>query len=275
MALTVAIGNQKGGVGKTALVTGLADALSYRGHSVLVIDADPQANATTILGVAEPEYTLNDVLASVEGAEQAGVAATAITSAGEGWSGVYVLPAERKLAEREKDDNIGRETRLRTAMKGVGEQFDFVLIDCPPSLGALTANGLVAADMALIVTEPRNSAVEGVSEFVTTLANVREIFSEHLRIAGVAVNRFRPNRLDPAHWLQVLKDDYGELVIEPEGLIPDREIISQAAAAHTPISSFGNRAGDVWTAMNAIAGVLEARAQEIAPAASGGVVAHG
>lgn len=275
MALTLAIGNQKGGVGKTALVTGLTDALRNRGKTVLVVDADPQANATAIMDIADPQFTLNDVLFSVKTPQDTGKAAGAIVSAGEGWDGIDILPSERKLAEREKDDDIGRETRLRTALAGVSEDYDFVLIDSPPSLGALTANALVAADEVLAVAQPRKTAVEGLAQFVTTLANVRAYFNPTLTIAGIVVNQFRSGRTDPEYWLDVLVEEYGELVLQPKGLIPDREIVSQAAAAQVPVSAFGSKAVDVWVPLKHIADLMIARAEARQAGAAEGVMARG
>lgn len=275
MALTLAIGNQKGGVGKTALVTGLTDALRNRGKTVLVVDADPQANATAIMDIADPQFTLNDVLFSVKTPQDTGKAAGAIVSAGEGWDGIDILPSERKLAEREKDDDIGRETRLRTALAGVSEDYDFVLIDSPPSLGALTANALVAADEVLAVAQPRKTAVEGLAQFVTTLANVRAYFNPNLTIAGIVVNQFRSGRTDPEYWLDVLVEEYGELVLQPKGLIPDREIVSQAAAAQVPVSAFGSKAVDVWVPLKHIADLMIARAEARQAGAAEGVMARG
>ncbi|PFG45135.1 chromosome partitioning protein [Georgenia soli] len=274
MALTLAIGNQKGGVGKTALVTGLTDALRNRGKTVLVVDADPQANASTRLDVTEPEVTLNDVLYQVNAPEDEGAAAGAIVPAGEGWDNVFVVPSERKLAAREKDDSVNRDMRLKMALAGVADKFDFVIIDCPPSLGSLTANALIAADEVLIVTEPRSDAVEGVGEFVTTMANVRAYFNNSLAMAGIVINRFRPNRTDPQLWLVYLRENYQDLVIEPQGLIPDREVVAQAAAAHVPVSSFGSRALDVWRPLKHIGDVMIERAAERA-ALTGGVVSRG
>lgn len=264
MALTLVIGNQKGGVGKTSLVAGLAAVLIDRGWRTLVVDADPQANITTTMGVYEPTYTLNDVLGSVKVPQDTGVAAGAIVPAGEGWDGAFLLPAERRLAERENDGEIGQETRLRTALTGVVDDYDVVLIDSPPSLGKLTANALVAADQVLIVTLARNAAVDGVFNFVTTLMNVRAYFNPELSVAGVVVNQFRADRTDPAYWLSVLVEEYGDAVIQPRGLLPEREIVAQAAAAHLPISRFGSRAADVWVPLKYITDQVMERVEGVA-----------
>lgn len=161
----IAVANQKGGVGKTATTVNLADAWARNGHRVLVIDADPQANATSILDVEiDPveSRTLLDVLAAVAtGQAGSGALAAAIHPAGPAWGGIDVVPAQRELASREADTAPGREFHLRAAMDGAIEEHDVVLVDCPPSLGALTLSALTAATGVLIVTEPRASSVDG------------------------------------------------------------------------------------------------------------------
>ena len=234
--MIVAVCNQKGGVGKTFITTGLASRLTQAGQKVLVVDCDPQANATDILGVVvEPEtLTLNDVLASVASGA-GGAVAQAISVAGKTWGSIMVLPSERALASREADFSLGREARLRTALETVRDDFDVILLDCPPSLGMLTSNALVAADRALIVTEAGASAVAGVAEIVTTLATVRAHYNPQLSLGGILVNRFRPDRLDGREWLQVLQNDYGNLVYAQQ--MPEREAIRKSATRREPLDA--------------------------------------
>ena len=171
----IAVANQKGGVGKTATTVNLAGALARNGSRVLVIDADPQSNATAILDVEldVESRTLYDVLAAVAtGQAGPGALAAAIHPAGPAWNGIDVIPAQRELASREADTSPGREFHLRTAMDGAVEGYDVVIIDCPPSLGALTLGALTTATSVLIVTEPRASSVDGVTELTTTINTV-------------------------------------------------------------------------------------------------------
>jgi chromosome partitioning protein len=252
-AHVLALCNQKGGVGKTMLTVALADTLARSGRRVLVVDADPQANASAHLGLEDsPPFTLNDVL-TVNPATRAvapGVLADAVVPAGEGWYGVDVVAAELALAGREQDQDLGREYRLRTALEGTLGGWDVVLIDCPPSLGQLTVNALTAADAALLVTEARAASVDGLAQITRTVATIRAHFNDGLRLAGVVVNRYRADRRDRAEWAERLRTDYGELLIEP--FLPEREVLAAAATCAAPLSAYGARGRDLAPALAAI-----------------------
>jgi chromosome partitioning protein len=248
-ARIIAVCNQKGGVGKTTLVTGLAEVYTQMmGKKVLVIDADPQYNTTSALGLSGPEFTLNDVLYGDESNNQKifpGVAADAVLEVGEDWqspkhSELGLIASERNLASRERDSMMAREHRLRIALKGVAEEYDIVLIDCPPSLGLLTVNALTAATHALLVSEPRVASVEGLAEIVTTIAEVQENLNEDIDIVGVVVNKVRKGRKDQDAWIEKIRTDFGDLVLDP--LLPDRELFAKAQAAARPLKSFGSEA---------------------------------
>ncbi len=253
-AYVLALCNQKGGVGKTTLTVNLADTLAQQGKRVLLIDADPQANATSNVGIDDvPPFTLNDVLTvdPVTRAVPPGVIAEAVVPAGEGWHGVDLVAAELSLAAREQDQDLGREYRLRTAMEGVLGSWDVVLIDCPPSLGQLTVNALTAADAALLVTEPRAASVDGLGQMTRTLQTVRQHFNAELRLAGVVVNRYRADRRDRVEWVEQLRAGYADHLLEP--FIPEREIVATAASAAAPLSAYGAKGKDVAEALAAIA----------------------
>lgn len=252
-ARIIAVCNQKGGVGKTTLVTGLAEVFTQMlGKRVLVIDADPQFNTTSALGVEDPELTLNDVLFGDADTRKIipGGAGDAVEEAGEGWGPridrnedhpvIHVLASERNLAAREQDTMMAREHRMRIALKGVAERYDIVLIDCPPSLGLLTVNSLTAATHALLVTEPRVASVEGLSEIVTTITEVQENLNEDIDIAGVVINKERKGRSDQAFWIDRVRSDYGDAVLDPP--LPDRELFARSQAAAQPLRSFGSAA---------------------------------
>jgi chromosome partitioning protein len=253
-AKIIAVCNQKGGVGKTTVVTGLAEVFSRTlGKKVLVIDADPQFNVTSALGVVDPEFTLNDILYGDEANNQKiipGVAADAIIPAGDAWQAnsdrketfprLDLIAAERNLASRERDSMMAREHRLRIALKGVGDLYDIILIDCAPSLGLLTVNALTAATHALLVTEPRVASVEGLSEIVMTVAEVQENLNEDIELLGVIINKQKNKRPDQMHWIEKVHANFGDLVFEP--MLPDREVFAKAQAASQPLRAWGSEA---------------------------------
>lgn len=248
----VAVANQKGGVGKTATAVNLADALARAGHRVLVIDADPQANATSILDVEldVESRTLYDVLTAVAtGQAGAGALAAAIHPAGPAWGSIDVIPAQRELAAREADTSPGREFHLRTAMEGAVDEYDAVIIDCPPSLGALTLSALTAATSVLIVTEPRASSVDGVAELTTTISTVQRYYNKELTTAGILINRWRSDRLDRAVWRDELRAIYGATMIDHP--LPEREVVAVAATNRVPVPK--REAYDYIAAIEAVA----------------------
>lgn len=252
MTTIIAVANQKGGVGKTAVAVNLAARLADTDRSVLVVDGDPQANATDILDAAPAagELSLNDVLTAVaDGHAGPGSAAQAIRHAGPAWPGVDVIAAERSLASRETDVAPGREFRLRTALEGVSNAYDIVLIDCPPALGTLTLAALTAADQALVVTEPRASSVAGVAELIATITTVRTYYNTQLELAGIVLNKWRRDRHDRIAWRDELQETYGDFVIDH--FLPEREVVATAATNQVPVPH--SEAGDWVNALTAIA----------------------
>jgi chromosome partitioning protein len=239
----VALVNQKGGVGKTTVTLGLAGAAASAVVRTLVVDIDPQANATTGMGVWEPKRTIDDALAH----ERSGSLRDCIVDCG--WpDGVAALPdvapSSPLLASREVQlaiDPVGAQDRLRIAMEGLDADpgYDLVLIDCPPSLGLLTVNGLFAADAALVVTEPGAWATDGVAQILRTVARISDRRRIPLRSAGIAVNRLGRTR-DASYWHDQLVAAYPELVHPPVHL---RAAVAEAAAQSVPLVALGTRPG--------------------------------
>ncbi len=189
MARIVAVANQKGGVGKTTTTINLAASLALAGRRVLLVDVDPQANLTSGLGLkgATGEAgTVYDALTALDGIDpRAFVVATSIER-------LSLIPADRNLtgAEIEMVAVPHREERLRTFLSTIRDDFDYVFIDCPPSLGLLTLNALVAADAVLIPLHCEYFALEGLADLVGTMKRVRAALNPALDIDGVLLTMF-------------------------------------------------------------------------------------
>jgi cellulose biosynthesis protein BcsQ len=254
--VTVAVVAQKGGVGKTTTLLGIAGAAWERGLRVLVVDLDPQANATAALDPESTAYSTNDVLADA----RPGVAADAVVRSGWGL-GVDLVPAERALEHRAVPEGRDSTLRLRIALETVVDGYDVVLVDCPPSLGELTRNALAAVRLALVVTEPSFFALPGAAAALEAIEVVRGSSNLVLRPAGVVVNRARPQTTEHAFRLAELHEAYPDLVLPVT--VPDRTAIQQAQGACVPVQAWRSAgAHEASDAYDAILDVLLARASE-------------
>ena len=181
MAKIMAVVTQKGGVGKTTSAVNLASALGELGKKCLLVDIDPQGNATSGVGVdkrAVKKSTYDLLMGETDGT-------TAVMKTP--FDNLWIIPASLALAgaEIEMVDVPHREKRLKAALAPCREQFDFILIDCPPALGLLTLNALVAADTFLIPAQPEYYALEGLSQLIATVRQVKRLYNPTLELEGV------------------------------------------------------------------------------------------
>lgn len=186
MGRILAITNQKGGVGKTTTSVNLSACLAHMGKKILLVDIDPQGNATSGAGVdkADIEQCIYDVL--VDDVEaKAVIKETKIEN-------LHVIPASIQLAgaEIELVPTISREVRLKRALDEVIDQYDYIIIDCPPSLGLLTLNALTASDAVLIPVQCEYYALEGLSQLLSTVRIVQKHLNHDLKIEGVLLTMF-------------------------------------------------------------------------------------
>ncbi len=181
MTRIVAVANQKGGVGKTTTAINVAASIASRGYRVLLVDFDPQGNASSGVGYPRDrvELTIYDALLGEVAMEDV-IRPTEITT-------LFVAPANSDLitAELELLGNERRERYLATALAHVSDAYDYIFIDCPPSLGMLTLNALVAADGVLVPMQAEYFALEGLSSLTQTIDKVRSAYNPHLAIDGV------------------------------------------------------------------------------------------
>ncbi|WP_064076524.1 ParA family protein [Prescottella equi] len=232
MTRKIAICNQKGGVGKTATTLGLASALSNQGRNVLVVDVDPQGNATTGLGVEIEDGMLTTF--DLMNRTAAGTAADAVVATP--WERVDLIPANEALANIESDGANDLIFRLDIAFEGLDlSAYDAVLFDCPPSLGKLLFAVLCAADGVLAVTEPTIDSVRGIENLQETIRNVQRRPNPRLALDKIVLSR---KRATGEHRFREseLRDTYGELVAKTA--IPELAARQDAHSTHTPIHKF-------------------------------------
>ncbi|BBP02493.1 ParA family protein [Sulfuriferula nivalis] len=229
MTKILAITNQKGGVGKTTTAVNLAASLASLKCKVLLVDLDPQGNATMGCGINKRElkHSVYHVLLGLVGAD----AVLKYSPTGK----FDVLPANRDLAGAEVElvDVDGRETRLKEALAGIGQGYDYVLIDCPPALNMLAVNALTAADAVIIPMQCEYYALEGVSDLVNTIKKIRANLNPHLEVEGLLRTMFDPRSTLAQQVSTQLKNHFTNKVYET--VIPRNVRLAEAPSYGQPV----------------------------------------
>jgi chromosome partitioning protein len=259
LARTIALVNQKGGVGKSTTAVNLGAALAVSGKRVLVVDADPQGNATTGFGI-EKSALRRDVYDLLLG--ESAVADVTIPTEIEG---LALVPATINLAgsEIELVSALSRETRLRRALAPARNGYDFIFIDCPPSLGLLTINALTAADECIIPVQAEYYALEGLSQLTTVVDRVREALNPSLRVSGVLVTMFDGRTRLSMEVLEELEKFFGREMFKTQ--IPRNVRLSEAPSYGKPVILFDpkSRGAQAYLALAREMLALERGPQEV------------
>ncbi|MER1998259.1 MAG: AAA family ATPase [Lysinibacillus sp.] len=235
MGKVLAIANQKGGVGKTTTAVNLSASLAKLGKRVLLIDIDPQGNTTSGVGVAKSdvEYCVYDILIEDEPVENV------ISSTKQ--ENLYIVPSTISLAgaEIELVSTISREHRLKEALKDVRTQFDYIVIDCPPSLGLLTLNALTASDGVLIPVQCEYYALEGLSQLLSTVRLVQKHLNKELQIEGVLLTMLDARTNLGLQVIEEVKKYFREKVYH--SIIPRNIRLSEAPSHGLPVALYDER----------------------------------
>ena len=222
MVRVISVANQKGGVGKTTTTVNLGACLAYLGKKVLIIDIDAQGNATSGLGVRKPDVKndIYDILVN-----EFPIKETILPTTREN---LFLVPATIQLAgaEIELTSMMARESRLKSAIEELNETYDYILIDCPPSLGHLTINAFTASDSILIPVQSEYYALEGLSQLLNTIRLVQKHFNPNLQIEGVLLTMFDARTNLGAEVVEEVRKYFQEKVYDT--IIPRNVRLSEA-----------------------------------------------
>ncbi|GAB4423589.1 MAG: ParA family protein [Bacteroidia bacterium] len=200
----ISIANHKGGVGKTTTTINLAAGMARAGYRVLLIDLDPQANASFALGLKKQDRTIFQVLAYQDDIRKM------IQSVPD----FDIVASSVHLAGFEKNNEVGKEFILQESLAAVRELYDFILIDCPPSLGALTVSALTASDYVIVALQPETLAMQGMGDFIRILRTVKTRMNAPLELLGIVITQYDSRKVLHRDVVQIAQERYGEAVMK-------------------------------------------------------------
>ncbi len=230
--MVLVFANQKGGVGKTTSAVNIASGLGILGKKVLLVDSDPQCNASSGVGILRRrvQNSIYDVLIGRAEIKDAVIAT--------GFKNLSVLPSSPALAaaEFELADLDRRERRLADALDKIKGEYDYIVVDCPPSLGLLTVNALVAGDGVIIPMQCEYFALEGLSQITSTVAKVRKLYNPTLTLAGIIFTMFNGRLNLSLQIVDEIKKYYKDKILQPP--VPRSVRISEAPSHGKPIQYY-------------------------------------
>jgi chromosome partitioning protein len=231
----VAIANQKGGVGKTTTAINLAASLALAEKDILIIDADPQGNSSSGLGIERDKLkeTLYDVLVGRAGMEEV-IAGTEVEKLSIVPSSIDLLGVEVEFVDRPE-----REAVLAGALRPIADRFEYIIVDCPPSLGLLTLNALVAADSVLVPVQCEYYALEGIGLLTRTINLIKDSYNPALQIEGILLTMFDSRNSLSRQVAQEVKKHFGDVVYST--VIPRNVTLSEAPGFGKPVMLYDAR----------------------------------
>ena len=257
MGKTIAIFNQKGGVGKTTTNINLAACLALKGKKVVILDIDPQGNTTSGVGIAKKglEKTTYEILVDDQMNPEEAIINTSVKN-------LYIIPASVQLAgaEIELVKLEGREKRLKKEIDAIKDKYDYIFIDCPPSLGLLTINSVTAVDSVLIPIQCEFYALEGVSQLMSTIELVKKSLNPELKIQGVILSMFDGRTNLSIQVVEEVKKYFREKVYTT--VIPRNVRLAEAPSYGMPITEYDPRSTGAQAYMDFAEEFLELEAEE-------------